>query len=235
MKAVILAGGKGTRLRQVVKDLPKPMAMISGRPFLEYLILQLAKVGITDIILSLGYKKEAVKSYFGSGKPWKVNIGYCEERTPLGTGGALKKAAGLINSREFLVMNGDSCLDLNFNRLISFHHRHKAICSIVLATVADTSRYARVKVNKANEVSSFREKKSGGSGLINGGVYVFDRGIVDYIPGGRVSLEYQVLPRLIGRGLRAMVVKGFFIDIGVPEAFSGLNNKPQRLFKAAGI
>src|SRR3989304_3798957 len=113
MKAVILAGGEGTRLREIIKDVPKPMAPVGGRPFLEYLILQLARWDFRKIILSIGYRGSIIKSYFGNGEQCGVNIKYSEEYEPLGFGGALRKAAQMIEDEQFIAMNGDSFFDID--------------------------------------------------------------------------------------------------------------------------
>lgn len=235
MRSIILAGGEGIRLRDIVKDVPKPMANIAGRPFLEYLILQLIKWDIKDVILSVGYRKEVIKSYFGDGRRWNVRIIYSREEQPLGTGGALKKTIGLTDDEEFLVMNGDSFLDLDLNQIIGFHKEKKAIATMGLAYVEDVSRYGKVEIKSENEVIRFVEKSSSGNGFINGGVYVFSRKIINYIPSGKVSLECEVLPGLIKQGLYGIVVKGFFIDIGVPQDFLALCENPKKLLNAIGI
>ncbi|MDP2943873.1 MAG: nucleotidyltransferase family protein [Candidatus Omnitrophota bacterium] len=232
IKAIILAGGRGLRLRSILKDVPKPMAPIAGKPFLEYLILQLVKWNVKDIVLSVGYKKEVIKAYFGGGRRWNVKIIYSEEDNPLGTGGALKKSVKLIENKEFLVMNGDSFLDLDFNQIIDFHKKKKALASVGLACVNDISRFGKVEINSRNEVVRFIEKGSGGKGTINGGVYVFDREIINYISPGKVSLEKEVLPRLIKWGLYGIVTQGFFIDIGIPRDFLNLSEEPGKLLNA---
>ncbi|HEY4717015.1 MAG TPA: nucleotidyltransferase family protein [bacterium] len=219
MKAVILAGGAGTRLRDIIADVPKPMAEVSGKPFLEYLVLQLLRNGISEVIISIGYKGDVIESYFGSGEKWNAKITYSMEDTPLGTGGGMKKAAPLIEDDSFLVMNGDSFLDLNIKEFSSYHKKKKAIATIGLASLDDTGRYGKVEINERNEVVSFVEKKANGQGLINGGVYLFNREIIDRIPDGKVSLETEVLPALINHGLYGMVVNGYFIDIGLPQDY----------------
>lgn len=234
MKVIILAGGKGLRLRKVVKDVPKPLAAIAGKPFLEYLILQLIKFGFRDIVFSVGYQKEAIKEYFGNGKKWRVSISYAEEKKPLGTGGAIKKAARLIDDKEFLVLNGDSFLDLDFNRLIEFHRRHKTIATLGLVRVDNLSRYGKVELNRKNRVIKFSEKKSTGKGIINGGVCVLNRKALVGIPTGKVSFEKDILPGIIRQGVYGFVSNGFFVDIGVPEDYLRLSHKPGKLLKAAG-
>src|SRR3972149_7231807 len=164
MRAVILAGGEGLRLRNVVKNAPKPMARIAGSPFLEYLILQLIRWNIKEIVLSIGYKGGIIKSYFGNGKKWDVKILYSEEVFPLGTGGALKKASSFIDSDRFVVMNGDSFFDADLTKLLEIHNKRNAIATVALTSVENKSRYGSVDVNNDHEVLRFIEKDTGGYG-----------------------------------------------------------------------
>lgn len=235
MKAIILAGGLGTRLRDIVQDVPKPMAPVGGKPFLEYLILQLARWDIREIILSTGYKGDIIKSYFGNGKQWGVQIEYSEENRPLGTGGAVRKAAEMIEGNEFIVMNGDSFFDIDLAKLIEFHMHRSSTATMALARVEDTSRYGRVDVTERGEVLGFMEKGRSGTGLINGGLYIFKKNIVDMIPKGNISIESSMLPGLTGKQLYAIVFERFFIDIGIPEDYFRLCKDCRRLFNAVAV
>lgn len=224
MKAVILAGGKGTRLREVIKDIPKPMATVDGKPFLEYLVLQLVKWDIKEMIISIGYKGEAIRSYFENGSKWGVRIEYSEETYPLGTGGALKKAAGLTDDSRLVVMNGDSFLDIAFEEFKNFHTEKNAFATIGLVHADHAGRYGKVETDEAGAVVSFSEKGNGSEGYVNGGVYIFNRDVIRYIPDGNVSLEEDVLPLFIRHGLYGTKTNGFFIDIGTPEDYLRLCN-----------
>lgn len=231
MKAIILAGGEGTRLREIIKEIPKPMAPIAGKPFLEYLVLELAKWNINEIVLAIGYKGGVIKSYFGNGKKWNTDILYSEEKKMLGTGGALREASRLINDEQFVVMNGDSILEVDFNDLSDFHKKNDAIVTVGLVNVDDAARYGRVGINKKGEVEGFIEKGTEGYGLINGGVYIFNHEIIKAISSGTVSLEREVLPSLIKKGLYGMVIKGFFVDIGMPVDYINLFKNPEKLIE----
>jgi len=227
MKAIILAGGEGKRLRSVINDVPKPMAPINGKPFLEYLILQLRKQNIKDIIFSIGYKGSIIKSYFQDGDNWDINIEYSEEDKPLGTGGALRKAGELIDDEQFIVMNGDSFFDIELKQLISFHEDKQAVATIGLAFVETIERYGHVEIRNDGEVTKFVEKgNSVSAGYINGGIYLLTSKLINKIPLGQVSLETEVLPNLIGRGLFGMKFKSFFIDIGNPEEYQRICKEP---------
>ena len=232
IQTLILVGGLGTRLSKILNDRPKPMAPVAGRPFLEYLILQLRGQGFTDIVLCIGYLGDQVRAYFGDGSDWDVHISYSHEPEPLGTGGAVKLAEALVREDNFLVMNGDSFLDIDLNGLVNYHFEKRALATMALVEVENPARYGAVEINERGEIKNFVEKgMSSRSKLINGGIYVFNRKIFDYVPQGKVSLEKEVFPRLIGKGFYGMPVKGFFIDIGVPEDYKWLQENPQALLR----
>ncbi|HEC32212.1 MAG TPA: nucleoside-diphosphate-sugar pyrophosphorylase [Deltaproteobacteria bacterium] len=234
MKVLILTGGLGTRLRKIVTNKPKPMALIANRPFLEYLILQLKRYGLTDIVLCIGYLGEQMKEYFDDGSRWDVHISYSWEKEHLGTGGAIKLAEKLVKEENFLAMNGDSFLDVNLKKLIDYHLKQRALATMALAEVENPLRYGAVEIDGKGEIKSFVEKgKSSNSKLINGGIYVFNKEIFDYIPIEKVSLETEVFPKLIGKRFYGMPTKGFFIDIGVPEDYKRLEANPNILLGLA--
>jgi len=231
MKAIILAGGEGKRLRSVINDVPKPMAPINEKPFLEYLILQLRKQNLKDIIISTGYKGSIIKNYFQDGGNWDINIEYSEEDKPLGTGGALRKAGELIDDEQFIAMNGDSFFDIEFKQLISFHEEKQAVVTISLAYAETIERYGQVEIGNDGEITKFIEKgNSVSSGYINGGIYILTRELINKIPFGQVSLETEVLPNLINRGLFGMKSKSFFVDIGKPEEYQRICKEPVLLY-----
>lgn len=229
LKAIILAGGLGTRLREVIKDVPKPMATIAGRPFLEYLVLQLARWKMKEIIISIGYKGDVIKAHFGNGRNFGVNIRYSEEKELLGTGGAIRQSLTCIDGKEFMVMNGDTFLNVDFHELVSSHYARQAKATISLVQTQGTSRYGGVERNEKGEVVRFVEKSTEKDVLINGGVYIFRREVFTSIPSGNVSLEKEILPFLVNQGLYGIIVNGFFVDIGVPYDYINLNNEPKRL------
>jgi NDP-sugar pyrophosphorylase family protein len=191
MQALILAGGLGTRLRGIVKNIPKVMVNIKGRPFLECLVLQLKNYSLNDIILCTGYLKGKIENYFGNGNNLGVNIIYSEETEPLGTGGAIKFAENLILEGDFIVMNGDSLFDIDLCKLIDCHLNKKAIATMALAKVKNTLRYGSVEMSKDNKIKSFIEKvEYSHLNLINGGIYILNRKIFKFIPEGeKISLE----------------------------------------------
>jgi NDP-sugar pyrophosphorylase family protein len=220
--AIILAGGKGSRLREVVSDRPKPMAEVAGRPFLEWLLLALRAQGLRRVVLATGYQAEMIEEYFGDGARWGLDVQYAREHAPLGTGGAARGALGSASGGRLLVLNGDSFCPFDLGQLAQAHTRARACATLWLVAVDDCSRYGTVDVSADRQVVAFREKSSaGGAGLISAGVYLFERSTLEEIaPDRPVSLETEVFPSLIGRGLYAVVGRGPFLDIGTPESYA---------------
>lgn len=231
MQALILAGGAGTRLRPVLANLNKPMAPIAGRPFLEYLLLQLKEQGIDEVTLCVGYKAELIQAYFGTGGRWGLRVSYSYETDFRGTAGALRLAKNLIHEDDFFVLNGDSLFDIELCALLRYYRSRKATATLALARIGDMRRYGAVDINEAGQITSFSEKRAGNTGgLINGGVYVFARRMLDFIPEGQmVSLEQEILPNLIGRDLYGLPLNGYFVDIGAPDDYTKLCSAPAPL------
>ncbi len=218
--AVILAGGLGMRLRSLVNDRPKVMADIGGKPFLEYVLSALETQGIREVILCIGYMADAVRDYFGDAFN-EISISYCEERMLLGTGGAIRFALPMIESDPFLVLNGDSLCDWDLNDFYASHLAKKAEASILLTSVENTLHYGRVRFDAESRVTEFEPYGiHSGRGWINAGLYLLSKSIVSGMRAGeRVSLEHEILPRLIGSSFFACCTESErFIDIGAPEA-----------------
>ena len=219
VRAFVLCGGHGTRLRSVLVDRPKSMGLISGTPFLQLLLDRLRSQGVSDVILGTGHMAEKIESYFGSGNKFAMRIRYSREDEPLGTGGALKLAEPLI-SDPVLVLNGDSYVEWNLNPMLGLFRKDADIV-VVLQAVADVSRYGSVALDQEGRITQFIEKGvRGGPGLINAGVYLLRKRIVRDLPAGTaISLEREVFPRLLERGVFGLVCTGLFIDIGIPDDF----------------
>jgi D-glycero-alpha-D-manno-heptose 1-phosphate guanylyltransferase len=230
MKAIILAGGLGTRLRHVVSDLPKPMVPVAGKPFLEYVVRLLAKQRIDEIILSVGYKREVIKSYFGNGARLGVNISYCEEETPLGTGGAVRKAMSVVDSNYFLIINGDTFNRVDFRLMESFHVSTGSLLTVALIRKKNTDRYGLARINDRNEIVEFIEKGHRASGYINCGIYIVNKQVMDYLPMGSFSFEQELFPELVGKGLYGYHARHFFIDIGIASSYRFINRHPALLY-----
>jgi D-glycero-alpha-D-manno-heptose 1-phosphate guanylyltransferase len=237
LKAILLVGGLGTRLRTVLPSKPKALASIGERPFLELLVRQLSAQGIRHLVFCTGYLAEQIEEVLGDGDELGVTIEYSKEDTPLGTAGALKLAQRLVqHDSEFLVLNGDSFLETDFGALSSFHRRHGGVASIAVVSVENAGRYGTVVLGTDNRVREFREKTGFCSpGVINAGVYILDSAIFDKIPEGPTSLERDVFPRLLELGVYAFEQRGIFIDIGTPDDYQKAKQMCDRLTIAATL
>lgn len=219
--AAILVGGLGTRLRSVVADRPKVLAEVQGRPFLNYLLQQLMAAGIKDVVLCTGYLGEQIRATFGNAYG-SLNLTYSQESSLLGTGGALRFALPHLQSDSVLLMNGDSFCEANLGEFWAWHCQQEAEATLLLTQVPDTRRYGRVRVDKDGRLLSFEEKgDSHGAGWINAGIYLIKRQLLLEIPENRaVSLEREVFPQWLDRGLYGFCREGKFLDIGTPESYA---------------
>lgn len=225
-EAIILAGGKGTRLRKVVSDIPKPMANINGKPFLEYLFHYLSKNGITHIILSVGYKAELIRGYFGP-EFNSVKISYANEETPLGTGGGILLAMQQAKSEDVFIINGDTLFNINLQKLAQHHYKKNAALSVALRKMEDGSRYGSVVIDEKNRIKAFREKNANaGNVLINGGTYLIDRTLFlkTKFP-DKFSFEKDYLEKYFNTTkFYGFEFDEYFIDIGLPSAYEQAQN-----------
>jgi len=214
----VLAGGLGTRLRDVVPDLPKPMAPVAGRPFLEILLSMLARKGFTRVILSLGFMPEKIISHFGD-QYLGMELVHEVELQPLGTGGAIRAALTHCVTDHVYVFNGDTYLELEVDALECLWQKHHNSV-IVVREVPDTARFGRVDVNDGR-VAAFHEKGKAGAGLINAGCYVLPKHVLDDFPLGQTfSIETEFfVKRLQSTRFDGFVTQGSFIDIGVPDDY----------------
>jgi NDP-sugar pyrophosphorylase family protein len=221
LTAVILAGGLGTRLRSVVADRPKVLAEVAGRPFLGYLLDQLAGWGLSQVVLCTGYLGEQIEEEFAGGYGG-LRIQYSREVTPLGTGGALRLALPLIRSPTVLVLNGDSYCTCDFSAFRSSHVARKAAATLLLVQSADTERFGKVEVGTDGAILHFAEKQvGGGAGLINAGVYLVELELLRSIPcSGPVSLERDIFPAWLQHRLYGYRTSGLLLDIGTPESYA---------------
>ncbi len=229
MEVLVLAGGQGTRLTARVPDLPKPMAPVAGRPFLEYLLDRIVDCGFDRITLSVGYRADLIQAHFGRSYRG-ARIRYVVETEPLGTGGAVAFAMSQAGDASCLVLNGDTFLDVDLRALLAWYREQPEDIAMVLANVPDLARYGAV-TTRDGRVTGFVAKGQSGPGAINAGVYVIRAGVfARFGLEGRFSLESDLLQAHCAALLpRAFVTDAFFIDIGVPEDF----DRAQRLFDAA--
>ena len=220
MTAVVLAGGFGTRLAHITKDMPKPMAPVNGRPFLQYVLDHLVGCGVEDIVLAVGYKWEQIRDYFGE-RLQGVPLRYSVEIEPLGTGGAIWRALEGIEAGDLVVVNGDTLFPVNIAEMFARHRDSSALLTMAVRCVPDARRFGRLVVEADNRVTAFLEKGEGGPGLINGGVYVLNRDlfrIADFPE--RFSFETDCLEQRM-QEIRplAFFSDAYFIDIGIPEDY----------------
>jgi NDP-sugar pyrophosphorylase family protein len=194
-------------------------------------VCQLALQGITHLVICTGHLAKQIEDAFGDGQELGVSIEYSREFTPLGTAGALKLAAPLVDEEsEFLVLNGDSFVEVDFHELIDFHHQKSGIATIAAIPIDNAARYGSLKLAPDGRVSGFLEKTGHeGPGTINAGVYLFKSEVLDEIPDGPSSLERDVIPKLLDRGVFAFEKHGTFIDIGTPDDYARANSISERL------
>ena len=224
MEAIVLAGGLGTRLRAAVPDLPKPMAPVGGRPFLEHVLDYWVRQGVTRFVLAVGYKREAVAAHFGPAHRG-VPVSYAIEDRPRGTGGGLLLArASLATAGPFLVLNGDTFFEVPLEALRKFHAANRADATLALFRSPQPGRYTRIQIDQAGKILSLASAGERGQPA-NGGVYLMERGLLDGVRGqatAPLSLEEDILPDALAGGKRlfGLECSGRFIDIGVPEDYA---------------
>ncbi len=229
--AIILAGGLGTRLRSAVPDLPKCMAPVAGKPFIAHVIDFCIEEGVTNFILSLGYKSEVIINYVSFQYP-QLNVDYAIEEEPLGTGGGIQLACRKSKETSVLVLNGDTLFRVNLQQLSYFHFSNNAECTLALKSMTDFNRYGVVELNSNSSISSFKEKQFYKKGNINGGVYIINKDdlLRKQLP-SKFSFEKDYLEKYYTeKRMFGLVLDEYFIDIGIPEDFERANNELARGF-----
>ncbi len=225
LSVAVLAGGLGTRLRSVVSARPKVLARVLGRPFLTYLLDQLAAGGARKVVLCTGYLADRVEEILGS-RYKTLRLVYSKEEEPLGTGGAIRHALEHFPSDLLLVMNGDSFVDADLIAYLHWFLEMERDASLLLVKVPDTSRFGRVTTGEDGLILGFEEKGTYfGPGWINAGVYLLKKKLLESIPTGKsFSLERELFPRLVEKLLYGYQSRGEFIDIGTPESYAQAEN-----------
>jgi len=219
MEAIILAGGLGTRLQSVVSELPKCMAPVTGRPFLEFLLTKLKENGITRVILSVGYKHEAIMAHFGNSFQG-ISLSYAIEEEPLGTGGGILLALASAVDDNVFILNGDTLYEVDLRTMMQQHCLQKPAITMALRRVEETARYGSVETDAQHNIVAFREKgEITGPGLINGGIYCVAREALlkQGLP-QRFSFEKDVLEKQI-LTMQGFISDAYFIDIGIPADY----------------
>jgi mannose-1-phosphate guanylyltransferase len=224
MKAIMLIGGLGTRMRPLTLTTPKPLLPILEQPFLAYQVDFLRRHGVTEIVLCTAYKAEDFRQTMGDGKKYGVRLAYVHEQSALGTGGAVKNAQSHVEGTT-LVCNGDILMSLDLSELVRFHNEKKAVATIALTEVADPSAYGVVECGPDGRVQQFLEKPAPGattSKMINAGAYVFEKEVFGMIPEGTVySVERGLFPGLLstGKPLYGKSLSGYWLDVGTIEKY----------------
>ncbi len=220
-EAIVLAGGLGTRLRSAVPDMPKCMAPVNGRPFLDYIIHYYRKQGIQRFIFSLGYKSEIIETWLDQAYAGLEKL-IVIEREPLGTGGAIRLAASAAKEKTSCILNGDTLFEVDMAALSSFHLQSSALCTLGLKPMKQFDRYGAVETDDHGQITRFREKQFYKSGWINGGVYLLNA--KTFLQTGmpeKFSFEKDFLETNCNKGiLYGLPQDGYFIDIGIPEDFA---------------
>lgn len=227
MRAIILAGGKGTRLRPITLYTPKPIVPIANRPLLAYQLELLKRAGVRDVIISLSYQPQRIEHSFIDGSDYDVNISYAIEASPQGTAGAYRNAAS--DRETTLVLNGDIITDVDLGEVISFHRERGAAATIVLAPAPDPTEYGMVEADDQGRIIRFLEKpkpEEVSSNTVNAGIYVLEPKVLDYIPEGEpFTFEYGVFPKMRERGepLYGYLWRGYWCDVGTPASYLRAN------------
>jgi mannose-1-phosphate guanylyltransferase len=225
MQAIVLVGGEGTRLRPLTESIPKPALTLVDRPFLAYMIEWLAGHGVTEVVLACGFLPDVLQEALaGEEERAGVRIRYAVEPEPLGTAGAIRFAAAELGEGlddRFLGLNGDVLTDFDLGALLRAHEERAARATIGLHRVEDASAYGLVRSGGDGKVHEFLEKTGEQApGEVNAGMYVLERSVLDLVPAGEnVSIERDVFPRLVGEGLHALALPGYWMDIGTPERY----------------
>jgi D-glycero-alpha-D-manno-heptose 1-phosphate guanylyltransferase len=220
VKAIVLAGGLGTRLSSITTDRPKPMALVRSRPFLAYLLDYLIEQGVQAAVLAVSYKWEIIRDHFGNeyrGMP----LSYSVENEPLGTGGAIRHALETLVDNEVVVVNGDTLFRVDLDELANVHHTSNAMLTIALKQVPDCDRFGQVEIASDGVVAGFLEKSAAGPGWINGGVYMLNRRLfTDFSMPLKFSFERDLVePNIEQIRPYAYQSGAYFIDMGVPDDY----------------
>jgi D-glycero-alpha-D-manno-heptose 1-phosphate guanylyltransferase len=227
LEAIILAGGFGTRLQQVVTDLPKSMAQVNGKPFIDYLLNYLRGQGITKFIFSVGYKNEVIQTYLKDNYK-NIPIEYAIETDPLGTGGGIRFAFRLVEGDSAFVLNGDSMFRIGMSALGQLHSDTRADVTLALRYLEDTERYGSVRINEEKRITGFMEKgHETGPGYINGGIYIINKSFIENQGFPKVfSIEKDCFEKkYLDARFFGFPSRGYFLDIGIPEDFYRAQNE----------
>ena len=221
MKVLILAGGKGERLRPLTEGIPKPMVTMVGVPIIEIIIDRLVKQGFKDVIVTLGYLGDVIKNYLGNGQRLGANITYFTENVPLGTAGAVKNAARELTD-DFLVVSGDAYFEMDFSDFVKKHIESNDLATLAVKKVDDATGYGLVKLSGDKIVRFIEKPTEKTSGIVNTGIYALKKEIIEAIPDGFYDFGKDLFPRLIGE-MGAYSLDGYWSDIGTLKSYYQTN------------
>src|SRR6266581_3363023 len=224
MKAVIMAGGAGSRLRPLTSNQPKPMVSLANRPLMEHIVRLLKRHGFTDIVVTVQFLASLVRNYFGTGEDLGVSMSYATEESPLGTAGSVKNAQGALDE-TFLVISGDALTDIDLEKVVSFHQERGALATVVLSHQPNPLEYGIVITDEDGRIDRFLEKPGWGqvfTDTVNTGIYVLEPEIFDYIPEGeQYDFSKDVFPTLLAKGAPVFgyIADGYWTDVGNVDAY----------------
>ena len=235
---LVLAGGRGVNMRPFTFEMPKALLPVGGKPILEHLLELLVCYNVRNLIFSVGHLGERIEQHFGNGEKYGVKITYVREKEALGTAGALVFAKKFLKDTSFLVVHGDILIDINLNDFIAFHEENSSLATIAVTSVLDPSNYGEITLH-GTRIKHFIEKPAKGkqkTQLISSGVYLFNRGIFDYLPAkGKAQLE-DVFPKLAKNNvLLGFPFEGAFFDIGTPQSYEKAIKKWSGFKKASAV
>ena len=225
-EAIILAGGLGTRLRSEVADVPKCMAPVNGRPFLDYVVNHAINQGVEHIVFCLGYMSSIIEAHIMKNYGFYVDISIVVEKEPLGTGGAIMLGSRSVVGKKFLVLNGDSLFALNYDFLYDKRLSNNQICIVGLKPMVHFDRYGSVTIDKNGYIAEFLEKKPTNVGFINGGIYLVNKDLLSSLDlPQKHSFEKEILEKYAGgRTIKGVISESYFIDIGIPSDYQKASN-----------
>lgn len=219
-EAIVLAGGFGTRLQKVVSEVPKPMAPVAGKPFLQYILDYLIAHKVTHAVLAVGYLRETIIDFFGD-QYQSLKITYSIEDNPLGTGGGILQACNYLNGDNAFVINGDTFFDVDLIELSAYHQTNNALLTVALKKMEKFDRYGTVELGSDGKITGFLEKKYLDEGLINGGIYCLNKQVFHPELPQVFSFEKEILEKeIVNRKIYGLRSEGYFIDIGIPEDYA---------------
>lgn len=222
MKAIIMAGGRGTRLMPLTSDTPKPLVPILNKPILYYILKLLYKYNITQVGITLGYLPEKIKSYFGNGAAFGMDISYFIEKEPLGTAGGVKNAESFLDE-DFIVLSGDAFTDIDLSKLIDFHYEHQSLVTIASKEVENPSNFGVIIPDATGKIVNFQEKPEKPlSNLANMGIYVVDKRVLSLIPVGFQDFAKDIFPKMLGN-IYTMKTDCYWSDIGTLTSYYATN------------